>query len=65
MPSPHNRITGMRAAVSRRLAAVESRWEPGPGTTTGDGSGEGLAIDQPGARKQNSRLMVEIRTPND
>ena len=38
----------MRAAVLRRLAAVERRQEPGPGMTTGDdGSGEDLAIDQP------------------
>ena len=53
--SLHIRITGMRTMVSRLQVEVEGGRVPSPGTMTGDaGSGEGLAIGQPGTRMGSS-----------
>ena len=57
--SLHIRITGMRTMVSRLQVEEEGGRVPSPGTTTGDaGSGEGLAIGQPGTRMGSSQLIV-------
>ena len=57
--SLHIRITGMRTMVSRLQVEVEGGRVPSPGTMTGDaGSGEGLAIGQPGTTMGSSRRIV-------